>query len=67
MANTTPLKPDRRSFTVAEVAQRNGLGERTVWSHIATGALATVRLSQRCTRVLLEDEERWLKSHARSE
>ena len=54
---------DRAAYTVAEVAERSGVSERLVWGHIAAGKLRALRLGLRCTRVLPEDEERWLRAH----
>ncbi|QIB35816.1 helix-turn-helix domain-containing protein [Ancylobacter pratisalsi] len=52
---------EKRSFRPAEVAQRNGISERTVYSLIAAGALQAVKLG-RATLITVEAETAWLES-----
>jgi len=42
MTLTVSASPGRLAFSVSEAAEQLGLGERTVWRLIETGALAPV-------------------------
>lgn len=50
---------EKRSFRPAEIAQRNGISERTVYALIAKGQLHAVKLG-RVTLITVEAESAWL-------
>ena len=44
--------------SVSDFARRWNMGESTVWLYIKQGKIRTVKLSQRNTRIPLEEERR---------
>jgi excisionase family DNA binding protein len=50
---------DRRSLSVPEFAQRHGISTATIWRRIAEGEI-TVFKTGHLTRILVEEEDRWL-------
>lgn len=52
---------ERRSFSAAEIANRNSIGIATVWRHIASHKLKAHKLGAR-TIIFVEDEAKWLES-----
>jgi len=61
-----PTLPDRTPrtelLTVAQVAARLSISQRTVWSMIADGRLPAIRLARRATRVDAADVERLIET-----
>ena len=50
---------DRMSLSIPEFAERHGMSTATIWRRIAEGEL-TVFKTGRLTRILVEEEDRWL-------
>lgn len=54
------MEPERRqSFSVEEIAVRNGIGRRKAWLEIQEGRLTARKVGRR-TIVTLDDERAWL-------
>ncbi len=58
--NTTP-PIEKRSSSIAELAERYGISQRTVYSHIARGGLQVTKIGRRSI-VTPENERAWLAS-----
>lgn len=60
-----PTPPDRTPqtelLTVAQVAERLSVSQRTVWAMIADGRIPAIRLGCRATRVDAADVERLIE------
>ena len=50
---------ERKSFSVTEFAKRHGISTATIWRRIAEGEI-TVFKTGHLTRILVEEEDRWL-------
>lgn len=50
---------EKRSYSLAELAQRHGLSERTLYNHIYAGTLRVTKVGRRSI-VTVEAEQAWL-------
>lgn len=58
---------ERNSFTITEIAERNGVSRPTVYAAIKSGRLKATRIGTNNTgaiRVTREQEAAWLNPHA---
>jgi excisionase family DNA binding protein len=55
----------RRSFSIAEISQRNNIGRSTIYEQIAAGRLIARKVGAR-TIITDEDESDWLTSLPKS-
>jgi excisionase family DNA binding protein len=62
MPTTPDRTPQTELLTVAEVAERLSISQRTVWAMIADGRLPAIRLARRATRVDAADVERLIET-----
>lgn len=59
--NTNPTEPERWSFSIAEAAQKTGLGRTTIYGLINDGHLPSLKIGGR--RLILASDLRNLIAH----